>query len=428
MRVLIVAYYFPPASSGGTERPLKMVKHLTRLGHEVTVLTHTYQSRDVVSGAELRVYDPSHNRDRVGVGAVLWLSRRLLTAGLNLAGVYHSIYSGWEKRVLSESGRLMAAADPDVLIATYPPVENLEIGLDLSRHFGIPLVSDFRDGLVFEPIERDQILRHRCVEKHYRIVERQVAERSAALVTVFPSLSDHFRSTYRCDDVVTIPNGYDSEDFQSLEPSGLLDAESYNIVHAGRFAGSYSGRDVRPLAQALTLLATRTTTDDRAPVVHLLGSLTARERRSFGDLMARGVVVEHGLVPRPVALSAQTEADALLLLTSRDRLGSAPGKLFEYLGAGRPIIGLTRDSFAEKIIRETGAGWTVDPGDPDAIAGLLASLLAGRPPDPRFAPDRDRVEEYARHRQMARLEKLLRRVAARGSAERDSLGRGPASD
>ena len=414
MRVLIVAYYYPPISSGGSARPVAMVKHLTRLGHEVAVLTHSYRRPDTLEGDELRVYDPSHNRDRVGRGAVRWLARRLLSAGINLAGGYHSIYSAWRTRVLELATRLIASARPDVLVATYPPIEDLEIGLVLSERFGIPLVSDFRDGLLFEPIERDRIRRHRCVEKHYRGVEQAVAERAAAVVTVFPSLSAYFHDQYGRDDAVTITNGFDPEDFDGLPPSGLIDRAACNIVHAGRFGGSYSGRDVRPLCAALDRLQDDGPAFGRDLRLHLVGELTAGERRCFRALVGRGLVVDHGGQPRPRTLAAEIEADALLLLTAADRPGSAPGKLFEYLGAGRPILGLTAGSFAEEIVRSTRSGWTVDPADSDGIAGLLRRVVGGDRARPAFAPDRERIAEFTRERLIGRLDGVLRRLRAGG--------------
>lgn len=418
MRVLIAAYYYPPGASGGTERPLKMVKHLSRLGHQVTVLTHTDRRPESLTGPVLRVYDPSHNLHRSGVRAAQWLVRRLATEAANRAGSARSIYTAWKDRVADRAERLVASSRPEVLIATYPPVESLEIGLLLADRFGTPLVSDFRDGLLFEPVERDRIRRHRCVEEHYGKVERAIAARSDGIVTAFPSLSAYFRSAHHREDVVTIPNGFDDEDFHGLEPSGLLGADRFNIVHAGRFGGSYSGCDVGPLADAMALVSARAAAIDRAPRLHQLGSLTARERRLFGDLEAAGAVVVHQPQPRPVALAAQTEADALLLVTAKDRPGNAPGKLFEYLGAGRPIVGLTTGTYAEEIIRETGSGWTVDPADRDAIADLLLSLAAGRPPGPGFRPDRERIRTYSRGRQMERLEALLRAVADGGPPPR----------
>ena len=414
MRVLIAAYYYPPINSGGSARPLAMVKHLGRLGHHVSVLTHSYRRPDILEGGELRVYDPSHNRDRVGAGALAWLSRRLLTASVNLAGGYHSIYSAWKARVLAHADRLIASARPEVLIATYPPVEDLEIGLALGERFGMPLVADFRDGLLFEPIERERIRRHRCVEKHYRQVERAVAERAAAVVSVFPSLSAYLRDQYGRNDVETITNGFDPEEFAGLPRSGLLDPSACNIVHAGRFAGSYGGRDVRPLADALTRLLDEGGAPARDLRLHLIGELTARERRCFRALIAAGLVIEHGLQARPRTLAAETEAAALLLLTGSDRPGSAPGKLFEYLGAGRPILGLTAASFSEEIIRSAAAGWTVNPADRDGIAGLLRRAAEGGRTLAALAPDRERIAEYSRERLIGRLDGILRRVRAVG--------------
>jgi len=412
VRVLIVAYYYPPTSSGGSARPVAMVKHLRRLGHEVSVLTHGYRRPDVLEGDELRIYDPSHNRDRAGAGALRWLPRRLLSAGINLAGGYHSIYSAWKARVLGRADRLVAGARPEVLLATYPPIEDLEIGLAVAERHHIPLVADFRDGLLFEPIERVRIRRHRCVAERYREVERAVAERAAAVVTVFPSLSAYFGQAHGRSDAVTITNGFDPEDFAGLPPSGLLDSAACNIVHSGRFAGSYGGRDVRPLVDALTRLHDEGGAAARGLRLHLIGELTARERRCVRGLAGRGMVIEHGGLPRPRALAAQTEADALLLLTGADRPGSAPGKLFEYLGAGRPILGLTAGSFAEEVIRSTATGWTVDPADRDGIAGLLRRAAGGELTLAALVPDRERIAEYSRERLIARLDGILRRVRA----------------
>ncbi len=67
MKVLLITYYYPPIASGGTERAVKMATYLRRFGHKVLVLTQTYQRSVRPSVPEIRVYDPSHNRHRVGI-------------------------------------------------------------------------------------------------------------------------------------------------------------------------------------------------------------------------------------------------------------------------------------------------------------------------------------------------------------------------
>lgn len=410
MNILVVAYYYPPTNSGGTQRPAMMAKYLPRLGHPVTVLTHTYGRRDVLDGDVLRVRDVSHNLDRKSLGGLCWLGLRTYGEAANLLGSYDSIYSSWRRRVMSLADPIIASAKPDVVLATYPPVEDFEIGLALSQRYETPLIADFRDGLLFEAIERRRIERHRCVREHYEQVEAAVADRSAALVTAFPNLSAYLGETYNRSDVVTIPNGFDPEDYDELEASDLLEHETFNIVHTGRFGGSYSGMDVRPLCTAITsLLEEDPDLGDRLRL-HLIGSIEDHERRSFSGLIQRGVVVEHGDHQRFAALAAQKSADALLLLTTRDRPGNAPGKLFEYLRAGRPILALTSNSYAEEIVLETATGSCADPDDPTAIARLIRDAVARGRRSGEFEPDKERINRFSREDQMKQLSDVLEEV------------------
>ncbi|MCP5051582.1 MAG: glycosyltransferase family 4 protein, partial [bacterium] len=170
MKILIVAYYYPPINSGGTMRPVKMAKYLPRMGHEVTVLTQTYGKSKIETGNGkpriIRFHDFSHNRNRVGLRRkVQWFKLRMFTELLNMMGIYHSIYSWWKRKVIRNSETIINLVQPDVIIATYPPVETLEIGVYLSKKYNIPLISDFRDGLIFEPIETKRMKQYPCIRE-----------------------------------------------------------------------------------------------------------------------------------------------------------------------------------------------------------------------------------------------------------------------
>jgi glycosyltransferase involved in cell wall biosynthesis len=65
------------------------------------------------------------------------------------------------------------------------------------------------------------------------------------------------------------------------------------------------------------------------------------------------------------------------LLTSRNS-SEATGKLYEYIGAGRPVLALAEGNEAERIVRETGIGITVPPDDADAIAAALRRVASGQ--------------------------------------------------
>ncbi|MGH3134099.1 MAG: hypothetical protein ACRDNY_10250, partial [Gaiellaceae bacterium] len=84
--------------------------------------------------------------------------------------------------------------------------------------------------------------------------------------------------------------------------------------------------------------------------------------------------------PRAEALRLQRDSEALLLLVpdagGRGK-GVLSGKVFEYLAAGRPILAVVPpDGAAAQLIRETGAGVVVAPGDVDGIRAALQELHA----------------------------------------------------
>jgi glycosyltransferase involved in cell wall biosynthesis len=124
----------------------------------------------------------------------------------------------------------------------------------------------------------------------------------------------------------------------------------------------------------------------------LAGRLDAAEQ----DLIAAhdlGDVVRHvGHLSRADSLALQRRGDVLVLITSADLSWELPGKLFEYLGAGRPILALAQDNEAARVIAETGAGTLVAPGDAEAVAAALRRIAQGDLPP---APDTAAVARFA---------------------------------
>lgn len=407
MNILLIAYYYPPINSGGTERPLKMAKYLPRFGHHVTVLTHTYDRRNTGDTTTLRIYDPGYNCYRKGVYKALWASLRLGVEALNRLGCYASIYSLWKHAVLNQAVHIMTSARPDVILATYPPVETLEIGLHLSRQYQIPLIADFRDGLLFEPIEQKRIQQYTCIYQAYMQIEHAVAHTASPILTVSPPITEYFRKQYNCSSTLTIPNGFDPEDFEHLDQTVSFEPGKFHIVHTGRFGRSDSGCKVAPFFRALSQLVSEHPRFKTRLKLHLVGQIEKQEFEMIKDLINEGIINYHGFQARQAALSFQVRADLLLLITTIDRKSVATSKLFEYLCAGRPILGLTSQTYAETVIRSTGAGWTVHPEDEKGMYDLLYNIVT----DPEFYLSLRRSETaiaaFSRATQMERLGNLL---------------------
>ena len=133
-----------------------------------------------------------------------------------------------------------------------------------------------------------------------------------------------------------------------------------------------SQRSPAPLLEAVRLLRERGGAE-RLELV-FAGPLTSDERRLLEAPDLAGVVRHVGNLERAEALQLQREADGLLLLTAGTRRGEATGKLFEYLGAERPVLVLGDDSEAARIVRDAGAGLAAPSADPEAIAAALERL------------------------------------------------------
>jgi len=408
MRILFVAYYYPPLEGPGVTRAVNLVKYLRRAGHDVSVLTHSYSGDQAGDSALLRFHDPSFNFRRRGWRRLPWLCRRLWSELLNRSGMYASIFGAWKNRILAREKKILEITRPDVILATYPPVETLEIGLRFSRKYKLPLIADFRDGLLFEPIESKRLGRFACVRKTYMEIERQVAAAAAALVTVSEPLSDYFRRTYACARVVTVANGFDPEETRQPLPAVDLEPGCFHIVHSGRFALSDAGCDIAPLAAALNGLLAERPELARTLRLHLLGALTPREKGMLSGLARRGVARLYGQVGREQALAFQRRAGLLLLVTAPDRSSVATTKIFEYLQARRPILALTPSSSAAEIVEKCRCGWVVPPSATNEIRGVLERLIDDPDLDRKVDLSLAAIAAYSFPASLAKLNELLR--------------------
>jgi glycosyltransferase involved in cell wall biosynthesis len=413
MKLLIAAYYYPPLLTGGTMRPEKMGKYLARFGHDVAILTHTY-GKDVIETGNPRVIrfrDISYNKDRKGFRKKMqWLVLRVITEFLNKSGVYHSIYTWWKRRVIKNSDTVIGQVKPDVIIATYPPVETLEIGIYLAKKYNIPLVADFRDGLMFEPIETKRMRQYRCIREKYAAIEKEAALYSAAIISIARPITDYYRETYHPPHAEVISNAFDPEDLEGLPGDIRFDASDFNIVFTGRFGLSDKYNRVDFFFAAVRLLLEKEKGLEKKIKIHLVGEYRKDELLELKDLIDRGVIVLHGFVERKKSLAFQRAADLLLIITLPDRRSSTSAKIFEYLYAGRPILALTHKTVLEDIIRETKTGWIVHPQEVEAIADLLQRIFMDADFYHSLKPDWKKIERYSIKASVEKLDCLLKRL------------------
>jgi glycosyltransferase involved in cell wall biosynthesis len=111
-----------------------------------------------------------------------------------------------------------------------------------------------------------------------------------------------------------------------------------------------------------------------------------------------------GYVPHQECIAELCASD-VLWMTVGDDFGS-PGKVYEYIGARKPILGLVPDGYLQAAIREAG-GITVSPRDVGGIARALEDLLLLYEKKQLGGPRPEVVEKYDRVALTGALVKLF---------------------
>ncbi len=280
----------------------------------------------------------------------------------------------WLPAALWSALRHLRRAPADILFSTFPPASSHLLALLLKRRLGIPWVADFRDAWTFDPLDPcllESPFRGRT-EKH---LEGAVVRGADLVVTSTEISADYFRETYpECAAaIVVVTNGFDPLDFPPVSPREC--GGPLRIVHTGSFALSHSARSPRTIFGALEHLTQTDPIWAERLQLDLYGSLNETEERMAKPLCKSGIVRLHGPCPRERALRAQQEAD-LLLLVDHPRSGQAsnvPTKLYEYLGAGRPILAICDTGMVTRLLAQTGTGQHVAH---DNIAGVVKAVIA----------------------------------------------------
>jgi glycosyltransferase involved in cell wall biosynthesis len=295
--------------------------------------------------------------------------------------------------------------------------------LPIARRFGLPWVADFRDPWIGLHFRRPPTTWHAARQ---RALERRVLSTAdlvlAASRTHAQDLERDPALARPAGRVVHLPNGYEPEELPGAEGAAPLtrDAEHFTLV----FTGTLSLMpDTEVLLEALHELLARRPEARRRIRARLAGPFdTGYEDRALA-LGLKGIVEFPGPLAHGEARALQRRADLLLLWKPRGFRTMVPGKLYEYLDAGPPILALlTPDDEAAGLVSRAG-GTCLAPGDRASLAaeierrylawrGGAESAVASGAPAPRPAG----LEEHTRARLSARLAGLLDGLAGAARA------------
>lgn len=416
-RVLMIAYHFPPlAGSSGIQRALRFVQHLPSMGWQPLVLS-----------ADPRAYERSSDDllAEVPAGTVVRRAFALDTARhLQLGGRYlgwmarPDRWISWKFDAIRQGLKLIGEFKPEVIWSTYPIATAHVIASVLHRKTGIDWIADFRD-----PMAQDDYPADPGTRRSYLDIEADAAARARYCVFTTPGAAGMYRRRYpaAASRMVVLENGYDEESFAFLPPpahrAGDMAAGKRALIMLHSGIVYPSERDPTPLFIALGRLKRegRLNPDD----------LRIRFRASMHDALLHELAQAHGArdfvelcpaLPYREALAEMMTVDVLLIMQASNCNAQIPAKIYEYLRAGKPILGLT-DPLGDTagVMRDAGLNDVVRLDSADEIA-LALPALARDWRQGKMALPRPRAVRQASRRVRSRALVDLLEQAAHGGA------------
>lgn len=384
-KILMLINFFPPAAGGGVYRPLSFVKYLPGMSWEVTVITPR--------AGEFWISDPSLEEEippevRVVRTGSLSASRmlNLIRRGgggkratrssgrfeiLRKLGEFILLpdtYVGWVPFAVRAASGLCSEEKFDLIYSTSPPDSTHLAAGKLSRRFGIPWVVDFRDPWIGLYLRDPATPLHRHLHSK---MERRAAEADLVLVTT-DWQKKKLLQLYPSARVEKIPNGYDSEKFERFE-NLKPDPERFTFLHTGMLT---LGRKSRNFLEGLSFFMKRTGTGSDSLQAIFAGAWESGNREWVDKLGLREVTDFKGHLPHDQCIRLEKESHVLLLIKHDDfrYRGLIPGKLYEYIGARRPILAVVPDGEAGEIVRNLNRGEIASVSNPDDISEKIEKL------------------------------------------------------
>jgi glycosyltransferase involved in cell wall biosynthesis len=292
--------------------------------------------------------------------------------------------AGWLVPAVIKGARELRHQRPDVIYSSAPPWTGQVVAYVLRLLLRAPWVADFRDPWARAPWRGDRM---RVALRAATFLERVVVGKADHILFAARGNRDEFASHYGPAAAARfhfITNGCDPEEFRQLPPPTLPPDGRFVLLHAGSL---YAGRTPTSVLRAASMAVRRGLIDRQRLTIRFLGSVGLRDVDLAGlcrELDLEGNVEFVPSVPRAVSLAAMTSASALLILQPGHTV-SVPGKLFEYLAAGRPILAVAEEGEIADLVRASGIGVSVRPDDDEGLIsafGQLVTLARGDVPRP----------------------------------------------
>lgn len=360
-RVLLISYQFPPHNSAATFRVRALARYLPKYGWEPVVVCNDW-------GAEPSDGNDTSLLQNTPDGLKVFPIRASNTRWIRWRDRFEIVKRplAWTLRLVEELPEIAKQVDARATWATWAPRGTHYAASRLHAQTGIPWIADYRD---ITGKEWDHSLGAQAKRRFLFRKERAVTESAAFVTTVTPNWCNEL-GFWLHRDVELLTNGFAPDDFRNFAYSEAPQPHRFRIVHCGFLSDSL----YRPLTEFLEtvrrLIDTAVLGSNRIRC-EFYGRDCPEIRAIVKRCRAEEFVDIYPRVTRREAIQAVLSASVLLFLAySPNHWHTA--KIFDYLAAGRPIVGYPRDpGGAADLIEETETGWC--PESMDELEDVLLS-------------------------------------------------------
>lgn len=385
---LILARFFPPRGGGGTQRIHTLCKHAADCGWNLTVLTDRLPRSD----SKWAPIDTSLSDELPFKGV------KVVRVDADIDDYTHATIGRWQRAYINAAAAELSQQAIDAVLVSMSPFHLARVGRSISAQWGVPVVYDLRDPWALDGWHE---YRTRATWKQdFAEMSETLRSADGVIFNTHEAMVAAHQSIQGLDNVhtVVITNGYDEGDFRTAETPPRAQTRRLTIVHSGTFFThrlpryqsirqrvasvrhyspenfDSSGRTPLHLFRAIvrTLEERHLSRDELR--VRLIGRPDQATLRCVRDHQLEGIVEAAGFVNHSESMEEIAHADILFLPLEGRQEGRSrviPGKTYEYIRSGTPIIACLPEGEAKEIVSESGLGVMARPNDSIEIARAL---------------------------------------------------------
>jgi hypothetical protein len=423
-KVLIITYYWPPSGGSGVQRWLKFSKYLRDFNIEPVIYTidnpsypikDTSLESEVPLGLEVLkqpIFEPNsflsifgNNKKKESAG-FLNPNPTLLGRFFQYVRANYFIPDArkfWIKPSVKFLSNYLKNNEIEVVITTGPPHSMHIIGLALRDKFKIKWISDFRDPWTEIDYFQQLPLTKKANKKHHQL-EQEVLEKSDMVIVVGETMKKKFLKYNHNIEVLT--NGFDS-----YENSLTIDLDSnFSITHVGLMNAD---RNPTILWEVLYEISSENIDFKNNLRIKFIGKIDDTVIQDIQVFNPKNIVripyLDHEEVRK-------YQASTQVLLLSINHVPSAKGiitgKIFEYLQAKRPILGIgPEDGDAAAILKKTNAGNIVGFNNKVELKAAVLKLYKDFKEEKLFVKSIN-IEQFHRKNITRQLAQVIKKVVS----------------